>query len=655
MIVAPGSTDVTTYFKLVDPATGVPETGVTISTLDATYVRDRAAAVKADLTALDAADSAHSDNKGIEVDGTNAPGLYRIDWPDAAFASGVSRVQLVVNGAAIDPAVIEVELAAWVTPITGATVRAVTGDDAALAVASTALANTTWTDARAGYLDKASYLPAVAAGAAGGVFIAGTNAATAITTAGGAALTLSSTGANGAGLSVAGNGSGAGILVAAGATGDGVKISGGATSGDGLHISATDGDGADIRGGTNGDGLSLHGDGSGDGLSVVGGATGDGLKALGGATSGSGIVGQAINEGHGIYGIGDGAGDGMSLVAGATGVQFDAADEVAGAVRTELATELAAVTTNLDAAVSTRSTLGGTAQSGDAYAVVTNVDYGNSALHTHVAAIPTNPYTGTPPSTADIKTALEIDGGKLDHLWEMTEDDSGVRRLTTNALEQAPTGGSAPTAEAIADAVWNELETGHTDAGKAGAQVWTDVDAILADTGTDGVQVAGLKQAALADLFDTDSGTTYAAAAVGSVVKEVADNAGGSTLTPTAIWAYGTRTLTEETTTSTRTASPPLRVGDVGATLRLTFLDQDGTPINLAAASTKQIKLRSPAGVAKTKTATLAGDGTDGVVQYLTVAGDIDEAGVWRIQGYAVTSAWTGHTSVSTFEVEDNL
>jgi histidinol dehydrogenase len=36
----------------------------------------------------------------------------------AAFAAGVSRVQLCVNGAAIDPAYIEVELAPWLTPIT---------------------------------------------------------------------------------------------------------------------------------------------------------------------------------------------------------------------------------------------------------------------------------------------------------------------------------------------------------------------------------------------------------------------------------------------------------------------------------------------------------------------------------------------------------
>lgn len=41
--------------------------------------------------------------------------------------------------------------------------------------------------------------------------------------------------------------------------------------------------------------------------------------------------------------------------------------------------------------------------------------------------------------SADIKAALEADGSKLDHLWETTEDDSGVRRFTENALEQAPT------------------------------------------------------------------------------------------------------------------------------------------------------------------------------------------------------------------------
>ncbi|MDD4308716.1 MAG: hypothetical protein PHU53_07935, partial [Thermoplasmata archaeon] len=211
MIVAPGAVDVVTYFVLVDPATGVPETGLTITDLDATYTRDGAAASKADLTACAAVDAAHSDNTAIQVDATNAPGLYRVDWPDAAFATGVARVQLCVNGAAISPAHLEVELVPWLTPITGATVRAVNSADAGLAVASTALTNVTWTDARAGYIDKAQYLPAVTAGNAGGVFIAGANAATSVTTALTANITGNLTGSVG---SVAANGIGATSIAA---------------------------------------------------------------------------------------------------------------------------------------------------------------------------------------------------------------------------------------------------------------------------------------------------------------------------------------------------------------------------------------------------------------------------------------------------------
>lgn len=50
-----------------------------------------------------------------------------------------------------------------------------------------------------------------------------------------------------------------------------------------------------------------------------------------------------------------------------------------------------------------------------------------------------------------------------------------------------------------------------------------------------GVIVASMSQGALADFFDSDSGSTYAGATTGSVVKEMADNAGGSALTTTAI------------------------------------------------------------------------------------------------------------------------
>ena len=54
----------------------------------------------------------------------------------------------------------------------------------------------------------------------------------------------------------------------------------------------------------------------------------------------------------------------------------------------------------------------------------------------------------------------------------------------------------------------------------------TQVVAAAANVSVDEIQAT-----ALADLFNTDSGTTYASAVAGSVVKETADNAGGASLT----------------------------------------------------------------------------------------------------------------------------
>lgn len=92
----------------------------------------------------------------------------------------------------------------------------------------------------------------------------------------------------------------------------------------------------------------------------------------------------------------------------------------------------------------------------------TKVDTIDDFLDTEVAAVKT--------VTDKLDSALELDGA--------------VYRYTTNALEQAPTGGSAPTVAQIADAVWDEDTTGHTTAGTFGEQLKTDVDAILVDTGT---------------------------------------------------------------------------------------------------------------------------------------------------------------------------
>ena len=106
-----GTTNVTRYVMVVDSSDGSPETGATITLFDLQYTRAGEAPVaKADATALGATNSAHADNKMFEVDSTSSPGLYRVDWPDAAFALGADSVILVVTQTGFAPAVEEITL-----------------------------------------------------------------------------------------------------------------------------------------------------------------------------------------------------------------------------------------------------------------------------------------------------------------------------------------------------------------------------------------------------------------------------------------------------------------------------------------------------------------------------------------------------------------
>lgn len=96
--ITPGSTDVSTYFVLRDNSDGTEEASLTYESagLALAYIRNGAAAVDVNAVTLTVA-GAHADGGFVEVSATYAPGLYRVDWPDAAFASGVRDVTLVVQ------------------------------------------------------------------------------------------------------------------------------------------------------------------------------------------------------------------------------------------------------------------------------------------------------------------------------------------------------------------------------------------------------------------------------------------------------------------------------------------------------------------------------------------------------------------------------
>lgn len=83
-----------------------------------------------------------------------------------------------------------------------------------------------------------------------------------------------------------------------------------------------------------------------------------------------------------------------------------------------------------------------------------------------------------PASKPGVATAL---------LNELVESDAGVSRLTANALEQAPTG-TGESLAAIADAVWDELLSGHAVSGSSG-------EALTSAAAGGGLDAAGVRSA----------------------------------------------------------------------------------------------------------------------------------------------------------------
>ena len=101
-----------------------------------------------------------------------------------------------------------------------------------------------------------------------------------------------------------------------------------------------------------------------------------------------------------------------------------------------------------------------------------------------------------------------------------------------------------------------------------------------------------------------------------------------------------------------------LHYNDIGTAFQVTIKDcvsGTATTLDISSASTTELILKSPSGVSKTKTATFATDGTDGVIEYVTVDGDLDEIGTWRLQAKIVIGSSTWRTDVGTFRVFENL
>ena len=101
-------------------------------------------------------------------------------------------------------------------------------------------------------------------------------------------------------------------------------------------------------------------------------------------------------------------------------------------------------------------------------------------------------------------------------------------------------------------------------------------------------------------------------------------------------------------------AAGEVHKSDIGTAFRVTVQDGE-TAVDVSGATTKQIVFQKPSGTSVTQTAAFVTDGTNGQIQYVTVAGDLNEAGKWIMQGYVVAPGFTNNSDIHQSEVYDNL
>lgn len=91
--------------------------------------------------------------------------------------------------------------------------------------------------------------------------------------------------------------------------------------------------------------------------------------------------------------------------------------------------------------------------------------------------------------------------------------------------------------------------------------------------------------------------------------------------------------------------------GDIGSEILIELVDcgnvVDGEPqpVDLTNAVAHVLKVEKPSGAVAEWSTTIHGDPTLGVLRYITVEGDLDEAGTYVLQVYLEIPGWKGHTA----------
>jgi hypothetical protein len=100
--------------------------------------------------------------------------------------------------------------------------------------------------------------------------------------------------------------------------------------------------------------------------------------------------------------------------------------------------------------------------------------------------------------------------------------------------------------------------------------------------------------------------------------------------------------------------SSEIHVNDIGTRFLATIQDS-GEVVNVSGASMLSMTFKKPNDTVFYRSGTLYTNGSDGKVYYDTVAGDLDEPGLYKLQGRVALPSGTYYTDIYTFQVFCNL
>jgi len=98
-----------------------------------------------------------------------------------------------------------------------------------------------------------------------------------------------------------------------------------------------------------------------------------------------------------------------------------------------------------------------------------------------------------------------------------------------------------------------------------------------------------------------------------------------------------------------------VHVNDVGTIFRVAIVDNLNTVIDISTATTLNFLFKKPDGSILTKAGSLHTDGTDGLIDYTTLPGDIDQTSLWKIQAHVVLPTGEWFSTIGSFYVYENL